>query len=124
MGSGERLRTACTEIYNVRQGERRGTEGQTGAGALSCHPGALTEPMKASKTSGGYCGTVAPGRGQGVVDVDDADDLGALGNLFSPEAIGIAGAVHLLVVPADQRLDVPGKFHAAWRSIRFPGWRG
>src|ERR1041384_2269210 len=57
-------------------------------------------------------GAIAAGGRKGVVDVDDADDLGAEWDLIAAQAVGVPGAVILLVMPADDRFDVPGKLHA------------
>src|SRR4051794_22419194 len=55
--------------------------------------------------------TVASSRGKRVVDIDDADDLGVDRNLVALQPVGVTGAVVPLVVPADDRFDVPGKLH-------------
>jgi hypothetical protein len=65
--------------------------------------------MADSASSMGQGRAVAASRGEGVVDIHDADDLCRERNLVAPKAIGISGAVVLLVVPADDRLDIPGK---------------
>src|SRR6266496_2486271 len=57
-------------------------------------------------------GLVRAGGWERVVDVQDADDLGAERDLVALEAVGVAAAVVALVVPADDGLDVPREFHA------------
>src|SRR5690349_10688916 len=55
------------------------------------------------------CRTIASGRGKGIVHIDDADDLRVDWDLVSPEPVRIPGPIVALVVPANDRLDIPGK---------------
>jgi len=52
-------------------------------------------------------GPIAPRGGKGIVHVHDADDLRRERDLLPAQLIGIAAAVELLVMPPDDRLDVP-----------------
>ena len=52
---------------------------------------------------------IAPGSRECVVYIHDADDLGADRDLVALEAVGITRSIVLLVVPPNDRLDVPGK---------------
>src|SRR5207249_1234336 len=52
---------------------------------------------------------IGPWVGQRIVDVQDSDDLCGERDLVSFESVGITAAVVALVVPADDRLQVPGK---------------
>ena len=45
-----------------------------------------------------------------IVDIDDSNDLRRERNLIAAQPVGISGAIVLLMVPADDRLDVPRKF--------------
>src|SRR5437868_7057955 len=57
--------------------------------------------------------TVAARAHQCVIYVDDADDLRGQGNLVAAQAVGISAAVDLLVMPPDDRLDVPREIDRA-----------
>jgi hypothetical protein len=60
----------------------------------------------------GHRGAVRTRGGERVVDVDDAYDLRGEGDLVAAQAIRVSRPVVLLVVPADDRLDVPGELDA------------
>ena len=55
---------------------------------------------------------VGPGRGQGVIDVHDADDLCRERDLLAVQPVGVATAVVFLVMPANDRLQIPRELDA------------
>src|SRR5438034_1988384 len=58
----------------------------------------------------GHRGPVRARRREGVVDVYDPHDLRRYRDLIAAQPVGIARAVIALVVPADDRLQVPREF--------------
>ena len=73
-------------------------------------PGAAFEDLL-DRPLGGESRLTGAGDRERVVHVKDPDHLGGEGDLVPHEPVGIAAAVVVLVVPADDRLQVPGKLN-------------